>query len=110
MIYYIIRTKGPVEWELYTPPGTSDLRQRLVPETNRRALGSGNKRGPFKGEVHYWTGSTLSHGENTAYRFKNRKYAEARAFQIVTMLMPSLMGELEVHERVGHKVQASPST
>ena len=89
-----------MEWQLYTPPGTTGLAERLVPETKKRGLG-----GVYFGAVHYWNGGNFTPTYNEAHRFRSRENAEKKAFYITTVLMPSLIGELEVDEPLGHKVQ-----
>jgi hypothetical protein len=100
---FILRTRGLMEWQLYTPPGTSGLEQRLVPETKKRGLG-----GVYFGAIHYWNGGNFTTKEKEAHRFRSSESAEKKAFYITTALMPSLIGELEVYEFVGRKVHKAP--
>lgn len=100
---YVLRTRGPMEWQLYTPPGTTGLAERLIPESKKRGLG-----GVMNGSVHFWNGINFSNNYRKAHRFRSRESAEKKAFYITTVLMPSLIGELEVDELLGHKVQKTP--
>lgn len=99
---YILRTRGLMEWELYTPPGTTGLAERLVPETKRRGLG-----GREVGAIHYWNGGNFTTTKRSAHRFRSKENAEKKAFYITTALMPSLIGELQIDERLGRKIPPS---
>lgn len=100
---FVIRTIRPMQWELYTPVGTMDLNQRLVPFPKEN-----QSKTALYGEVFYWTGDSFNTLLRFARKFTRRGNAERRAFQIATALMSSLIGELEVHEFVGRKIHKAP--